>query len=82
MVSNISNWNNYSDYKDSLTLNENASSFLKSLGYDTSKEASYFLLINNDIKDAVLSIEDGNYTYMAYYAETNLLLVIDLEIIK
>lgn len=79
---NISNWNNYSDYKDSLILNENASSFLKSLGYDTSKEASYFLLINNDIKDAVLSIEDGNYTYMAYYAETNLLLVIDLEIIK
>ena len=77
---NVSNWNNYSDYKDTFTLTENAKTLLKSLGYDISKPASYFLL--SDGNDSVLNIEDGHYTFMAYYVESDYLLVVDFEILK
>ena len=53
---------------------------LKSLGYDTSKPATYFLL--SDGSSNVLNVEDGHYTFMAYYFESNYLLVVDFEIVK
>ena len=77
-----SNWNNYSDYKDIFVLTEKAETLLKSLGYDTSNPASYFLLIDNNTNQNVLTIEDGHYTFMAYFLENNYLLVIDFEIEK
>ena len=77
---NTSNWNNYSDYKDTFVLTEKANSLLKSLGYDTSKPATYFLL--SDGSSNVLNVEDGHYTFMAYYVESNYLLVVDFEIVK
>ena len=77
---NSSNWNNYSEYKDTFVLTENANMLLKSLGYDTTKQASYYLLINES--ESVLKVEDGHYTFMSYFTEGNYLLVVDFEIVK
>ncbi len=66
-------------YKNIVSINENAKTILMDLGYDTSKTADYYLLLNlNTNQLDELNYQSGDkYLLLAYYDSSNYMIAIE-----